>query len=347
MKRYRKFSTLVLLLCVFSACSEKQGTQTQEKVIPVEVMEVSAEQTVDSKNYVGTVEESAAVSLAFSLMGTVEEVFVQEGQRVGKGQLLATLNTATADNSYQASLAKLRQAQDAYDRLTKVHSNGSLPDIKFVEVETGLQQAKSMAAISKKNLDDCKLYAPRDGVIAERNVEAGGSVIPSQAAFKLVSVDKVFVKIPVPENEIGSIAEGQAAHVIVAALDNAAFSGKIEMKGVSASATSHTYEAKIGINNPQLQIMPGMVCKVGVRHALPLQSRIVVPNRAVQISADGRQYVWLAEGNLAKRRFVKTGNLTDNGIAITEGLSAGDRLIIEGFQKVSEGMRISISNNLK
>ncbi|MDR1345568.1 MAG: efflux RND transporter periplasmic adaptor subunit [Bacteroidales bacterium] len=343
-KVYGKFSALTLLLCVFSACSEKQGTQTQEKTIPVKVMEVAAEQTAGSKNYVGTVEESATVSLAFSLMGTVEEVFVQEGQRVRKGQLLATLNAATSENSYQASLAKLRQAQDAYDRLTKVHSNGSLPDIKFVEVETGLQQAKSMAAIAKKNLDDCKLYAPRDGVIAERSVEAGGSIIPSQAAFKLVSVDKLFVKIPVPENEIGGIAEGQVAQVTIAALDNAAFSGKVEMKGVSASATSHTYEAKIGISNPQLQIMPGMVCKVTLAGNSNTEV-IVVPNRAVQISAAGRRYVWLAEGGVAKRRFVKTGNLTDNGIAIAEGLSAGDRLIIEGFQKVSEGMKISIGNN--
>jgi multidrug efflux pump subunit AcrA (membrane-fusion protein) len=64
----------------------------------------------------------------------------------------------------------------------------------------------------------------------------------------------------------------------------------------------------------------------------------------VQIATDGSKYVWLAESNVAKRRFVKTGNLTDNGIAITEGLSAGDRLITEGFQKVSEGIKISINN---
>jgi RND family efflux transporter MFP subunit len=341
---YCKFGALVLLLC-FSACSEKQGSQMQEKTIPVKVMEIAAGQAAGGKSYVGTVEESAAVSLAFSLMGTVEEVFVQEGQRVYKGQLLAALNAVTAENSYLASLAKLRQAQDAYDRLAKVHSNGSLPDIKLVEVEAGLQQATSMAAIAKKNLDDCKLYAPRDGVIAERNVEAGGSVMPAQAAFKLVSVDKVFVKIPVPENEIGSIAEGQAASVTVAALGNAAFSGKVEIKGVSASAMSHTYEAKIGVSNPQLQIMPGMVCKVTLAGDSGT-AEIVAPNRAVQISADGRQYVWLAEGGIAKRRFVKTGNLTDSGIAITEGLSAGDSLIVEGFQKVSEGTKISIGNSI-
>jgi len=345
MNYYFKLSIAAILLCVFAGCSKQKRTQTQEKNIPVKMMEITAMQTAGSKNYVGTVEESVAVSLSFSLMGTVEQVFVQEGQRVRKGQLLATLNTATAENSYQASLATLRQAQDAYDRLVKVHENGSLPEIKFVEIETGLQQAKSMAAISKKNLEDCKLYAPRNGVISTRSIEPGSSVNPATAAFKLISIDKVFVKISVPENEIGSISEGQSANVIIAALDNTTFTGKIEMKGVTANPMSHTYEAKIGINNPQSKIMPGMVCKVETRHATSLQQpEIVVPNRSIRISADGSRYVWLAEGDVAKRRFVKTGNLTDNGITITEGLSVGDKLIVEGFQKVSEGVKVSIEN---
>jgi len=345
MNYYTKLIVAAVLMCAFAACFKPKVTQTQDKIIPVKVMEIKKMQTSGIKNYVGTVEESAAVSLSFSLMGTVEEVHVLEGQRVGKGQLLATLNSATAENAYQVSLATLRQAQDAYDRLVKVHENGSLPDIKFVEVETGLQQAKSMAAISKKNLDDCKLYAPRDGVIASRNIEPGNSVNPAVAAFKLVSIDKVFVKIAVPENEIGTIKEGQPASVVIGALDNAVFTGKIEMKGVTANAMSHTYEAKIGINNPQSKIMPGMVCKVETRNFASLQQpEMIVPNHAIQISADNKPYIWLAEGGVAQRRFVKTGNLTDYGIVILEGVAEGNKLIVEGFQKISEGTKISIIN---
>lgn len=339
MNNYLKLCIGAMLACAFAACSKQERTQTQEKTIPVKIIEIAATSPVGERNYIGTVEESVAVSLSFSLMGTVEQVFVGEGQKVAKGQLLAALNAATAENSYQASLAKLRQAQDAYDRLAKVHENGSLPDIKFVEVETGLQQAKSMASVLKKNLDDCKLYAPRKGVIAARSIEAGANVMPGMTVLKLVSVDKVNVKIPVPENEIGRIAEGQKATVEVPALNNAVFTGKIEMKGVVANAISHTYEAKIGIDNPLSELMPGMVCKVTIANENNTQA-IVVPNRAVQISADGRQYVWLAEDGAARRRFIKTGSLTDSGIIIGEGLSSGEKLIIDGFQKVSEGTKI-------
>jgi len=343
MKVYSRLGFAALAISVFVACSNEKRTEKQEKIIPVKVMEIAASQTTSTRNYVGTVEESVAVSLAFSSMGTVEQVYVSEGQRVSKGQLLASLNTTTAENSYQMMLAKQQQAQDAYDRLVKVHENGSLPEIKFVEVETGLQQAKSMTAVAKKNLDDCRLYAPRDGVIASRNVEAGSNSTPGATAFKLVSVETVNVKISIPENEIGKIAEGQQAKVEVPALDNAVFTGKIGIKGVVADPISYTYEAKISINNPKAQLMPGMICKVSLANDAKT-AEIVVPNRTIQIAADGRRYVWLADGNIAKRQFVKTGGLNDNGIVIVEGLSVGDNLIVEGFQKVSEGMKIVISD---
>ncbi|MDR1847233.1 MAG: efflux RND transporter periplasmic adaptor subunit [Bacteroidales bacterium] len=323
------------------ACSNKKEEKQAEKTIPVKTMTVELSNTSSEKNYVGTVEESVAVSLSFSGMETVEQVLVSEGQRVHKGQLLAVLNTATAENSYKMMLAKQQQAQDAYDRLVKVHEKGSLPDIKFVEVETGLQQAKSMAAVAKKNLDDCRLYAPRDGVIAAANIEVGSNVMPSVAAFKLVSVDRVNVKIFVPENEISKIVEGQMAKIVVTALEDAVFTGKIEMKGVAANAMSHTYEVKIGIANPQKSLLPGMVCKVSIANANNETAEIVLPNRAVQISADNRHFVWLAENNVAHRRFVSVGNLTNTGIVVTEGLSAGDKVIIEGMMKVSEGIRLN------
>ena len=340
MKNCFKLTIAAIVICTFAACSNKNGTEKQEKIIPVKVLQVASSQMGTALNYIGTVEESVAISLSFAGMGTVEQVFVSEGQRVQKGQLLATLNAATAESSYQMMLAKQQQAQDAYDRLVKVHENGSLPDIKFVEVETGLQQAKSMTTVAKKTLDDCRLIAPCSGVIASRSIEVGTNAMPGIAAFKLVSVDKVYVKIPVSENEIGKITKGQKARIEVSALDNSVFAGEVEIKGITANPMSHTYDVKIFVENSQAALMPGMVCKVSLSGDTKTE-QIVVPNRTIQISADGKHFVWLADGNVAKRQFVKIDGLNDNGIIIIDGLSTNDKLIVEGFQKVSEGMKIS------
>jgi RND family efflux transporter MFP subunit len=338
--KYFIHSAMLLAAAGLSGCSGGKESGQHEKVIPVKVITLASSAVTAGHIYVGTVEASTAISLSFSMLGAVEEVFASEGQHVQKGQLLATLNSATAQNSLTTTQSQLNRAQDAYDRLAKLHANGSLPDIKFVEVETGLQQAKSMVEMAQKNLDDCRLYAPRSGIVASRSVEPGVNVMPGVAAFKLVTVDKVNVKIPVPESEIGDIAVGRDATIEVPALNDDTFTGKVERKGVTANTISHTYDVKIGVGNPQLRLLPGMVCKVSLQRN-DVQADIVIPNRTVQTSPDGKRFVWLADNGLARRRYITSGKLSGNGVIVSEGLSAGDQLIVEGYRNVSDGMKIT------
>ena len=333
--------TIICSLFLIIGCSSRQEKTTAPKIIPVRVMEIATSSAVSGYNYVGTVEESFSLALSFSLPGSVEQVLVSEGDRVHKGQLLAVLSSGTSQNTYDATLASLKQAQDAYDRLYKLHQSGSLPDIKFIEVETGLQQAKSMEAITRKNLEDCKLYAPQSGIISKRAVEPGTNILPNASVFTLIAVDKVDVKVSIPENEIGAIRLGQTASIVVPALGNREFHGRIGQKGVTANPVSHTYEVRIGIDNPQLSLMPGMVGKISIMYEAE-NDRIVIPNRTVLITHDGKHFVWLTDGAVAKRKFVTVGSLSNDGVVIEEGLKAGDRIIIDGYHKVSEGMQISI-----
>jgi len=344
MKRY----TLIICLSALSMffltnCGKKQTPEQISKIIPVKVMNIDFSDNSNSRNYVGTVEESSAVSVSFSGMGTVERVLVSEGERVRKGQLLAVLNSSTAQNAYDVAKSTLHQAQDAYNRLKPLHEKGSLTDIKLIEVETGLQQAKSMEAISKKNVEDCNLYAPMNGVIAKRSVEEGVNMIPGLSAFKLVSIDEVNINVSIPENEIGSIKVGQSSTITVPALNNCEYKGTVDKKGVEANPISRTYTLKIKVGNPKSELMPGMVCKLFLQND-DKDRKIVIPNKSVQISSDNRQFVWLADGDTARRRFITVGSLSDYGIVVESGLSEGDRLIIEGCNKISEGMKISIQN---
>ena len=337
-------SILVLAaLAVFitSGCTGGAETVKTEKIIPVRTLIVSGLEAINEHNYVGTAEESFAISMSFSLMGTVEKVAVSEGQRVSKGQLLAALNSGTVQNTYDVSNSMLKQAQDAYDRLASLHKKGSVTDIQFVEVETGLQQAKSMEAIALKNLEDTKLYAPFTGIISKRSIEEGANVMPGVAAFKLVSIDEIDIKVPIPENEIGSISVGQSAIVTIPAMNNAEYTGRVDKKGVEANPISHTYDIRVRIKNPQLSLMPGMVGKVALQSETDSE-QIIVPNRVVQITHDGKHFLWIADGSSAKRRFVTVGSLANGGVVIAEGLKIGDRVIVDGYSKVSEGMQISI-----
>ena len=344
MYRYRLHFILSLATSAFvlvAGCTGHTETVKTEKVIPVKTIVVNGIAATTGRNYVGTAEESFAISLSFTLAGTVERVIVTEGQRVSKGQLLAVLSSGTAKNTYDAARSTLRQAQDAYDRLKSLHDKGSVTDLQFVEVETGLEKAKAMEAMMRQNLEDTKLYAPFTGVIAKRSVEEGANILPGVSLFKLVSIDDMDVKVPVPENEIGAIRTGQAATVTVPALENREYRGTVLKKGVEANPVTRTYNIQIRLNNPQSELMPGMVCKVILTQD-GMEQQIVIPNKSVQITPDGRRFVWLAEGNVAKRRFITTGVLTDNGIAVVSGLAEGEQVITEGYNKVSEGMKVTL-----
>ena len=325
-----------------TGCKNRQTTEPIAKIIPVKVMNIGFSDHSHSQNYVGTVEESSAVSLGFSGMGTIERVLVSEGERVRKGQLLAVLEGGTVQNAYNVAKSTLNQAQDAHDRLITLHEKGSLTDIKWIEVESGLEQAKAMEAIAKKSVEDCNLFAPMSGIIAKRSIEEGVKVMPGLSAFKIVMIDEVYINVPVPENEIGIIHIGQPATITVPALGNREYRGVVNKKGVEANPISRTYTLKIKTGNPNSELMPGMVCKVFLQNGE--DKKIIIPNKCVQISPDNRHFVWLTDGNTARRRFVTVGSLADYGIVVENGLTEGDRLIVEGSNKISEGMKVIIKN---
>ena len=344
MKRVVFLVSLAALSTLFlTNCDKQQIVEQSAKIIPVKVMEIGFSDHALGQNYVGTVEGSSAVSLAFSGTGTIEQIFVSEGERVKKGQLLAALNSGTAQNAYDVAKSTLHQAQDAYNRMKPLYEKGSLTDVKWIEVETGLEKAIAMEAISKKSVEDCKLYAPMNGVISKRSIEEGINVMPGLSAFKLVSIDEVDIKVSIPENEISDIRIGQPAKLLVSALGNREYSGSVHKKGVEGNPVSRTYEVRIRLKNTHLELMPGMVCKVYIEQPDKTES-IVIPNRTVQISHDNRQFVWIADGNTAKRQFITVGALNNVGVIVESGLSDGDKLIVEGYQKVSEGMKINIQN---
>ena len=335
------YTGIFLSALIWISCSGKKDENQAIRAVPVKVVKVSESSYMNSRNYVGTVEAVSSSSLSFEVMGNVSKVFVTEGENVQKGKLLATLDKATLQNSYNASLASLKEAQDAYNRMKSLYDNGSLPEMKWVEVQSKLQQAVSMEQISRKGLKDAGLHAPFSGVISSKSIEPGMNVMPGIEVMQLADISTVNIKIAVPEKEISRVNKGQQAEVRVGALGDKLFTGVVSEKGIVANPLAHTYEVKIKLNNTSHELMPGMVCKVGV-HSRETEAGIVLPNHTVQLQPDGKKFVWVVKDNAASQRMVNTGDLTSEGVIITAGLQPGDEVIVSGNQKVSEGTKIAV-----
>jgi membrane fusion protein, multidrug efflux system len=316
-------------------CSQNSGDQKNAEV-NVRIEKVQLADASQELVYSGTIEESETIPLSFSSLGIVSKVSVSEGMFVKKGQLLAALDNATFQNTYTMMQANEQQAEDAYTRLTPMHKNGNLPDVRYVEVETGLQKAKASAAIAKKNLEDCNLYATTDGYVGKRSIDVGMTAMPNIASITIVKINKVFARVSVAENEIAQIHKGQKAIITINALGSANYTGAVEEIGVVADPIAHSYKIKIGIVNKDLSIKPGMICSANIES--PGTSRgVVVPSRSVMIDVAGKNFVYVVSSeNKAQRTYILPGQLLNGGIEVLEGLHINDAVVVEGQHKLTE-----------
>lgn len=329
----------LLALSLFS-CNGNTDKQTHERIVNVRTKQVSKTEGVYEKEYIGSIESENTSDLSFQVSGNVNKIYVNEGQSVKKGQLLATVDPSTLQNLYTTAKATLAQTQDMYDRLLVLYNNKSLPEVKYVEIKTSLEQAKSAEQIARKNLSDCKLYAPFSGTIGTRSVEVGANVMPGAPVVSLMNIKTIKVKIAIPENSISSVKIGDPCNVNISALGNKSFAGKVIEKGVVSHPISHTYDIKVQLSNAGKEVMPGMVCKAYLKGE-ENREHILVPLKSVQIDFANKNYVWVVDAdNRAQRKEVIIGDLVENQVIIESGIGTEETIVIEGYQNLSPSVKV-------
>jgi len=290
----------------------------------------------------GTIEAERSTALSFAVPGTVEQVFVDVGNSVRRGQVVARLTPTSFEHALGIALAQRERAADVVRRLEPMHTNRTVPEVKWVEAQTTLESAEHAVEIARKNLNDAVLRAPEDGVVAHRNVEPGATVAPGFPAFQLVRTRSVRAVAPVPENQVAKIRVGQPGRVMVAALGRE-FTGNVHEIGVLADPLTRTYPVKIALSNPEGALKVGMV--VDVFLSLPGEApALVVPREAVRIDDRGGACVYVV-GSDAKvlRRPVEVIGFMGERTALASGVSEGEQVVVSGTPMLADGADVRIA----
>jgi len=345
--------TLFILITSITGCANKNEAKT-ETVYTVKVMHPQNNASLNIKDYVGIIEGNKNSKLSFQLPGKLAYINVKEGQYVRKGTLLAALDVTNLKHQADAAKATLDQANDAFRRLKILYDNGSLPEIKFIDVKTKVSQASSVYAITQRNLEESKLYAPFSGVIGHRAVQVGENIIPSQEVFMIIDMSRLKVRFDVPEQEISKIHLGDTAIVSVGVLSDKKFTAKVTSRRLDASCLTHSYPVCITLDNNSSEIISGMACDIKLAFSSAtlkssktydseiLENPMVVPISSVQVSFTGENYVWLAENGKAIKRTVEIGDFLSGGLIIKKGLKQSNLVIIQGYHKLSNASKIKI-----
>lgn len=341
MKKQCLLLALGMALLTLGACKKEEKKPAPRKVEPVrvETLTVKKNLVATGRVYAGVIEETSGTLVSFSMPGTINTFNFSEGQEINKGDLIGTIDDATLQSSLEISKAALATAQDTYDRMEMLHEANSIPEMKWVEVENALKAAQSQYDIALNALDDAKLYSPVSGVVSQKLSDVGQMAAPGVPVLKISQISPVKASISVPESEVENFSKGDMANVSVNITGGAMLEGVVTEKGVTADPLSRTYAIKFEVDNMGGKLLPGMLCNVTMRNGSE-RAAIVVPLNAVLLDSNNMTFVWLDANGTAHKQPVTLGAYLADGVIVEGGLKNGDKVIVAGQQKVSEGMEV-------
>lgn len=337
----------LISVAITSGCGRHEAPE-EAPVVKVNVMEVgksSGAGVAGSNTFSGTVLSGEESLVSFSVPGKITNIYVEKGDKVAKGQILAKVRSQSLGNERNIAQAELEQVKDLYNRLKILHDQNALPEVKWVEVQAKLKQAENAVAIADRAVGDASLTAPISGYVADKLADVGQDVMMAQPVMKIVDTGRLKISISVPEEDISRFGATSTADISFPALDDLTVKGASISKAVEADPLTRSYEVRFDIPDGGGKILPGMIGNVEVAGLAPAGDAdagegFVVPSQAVLLSADNRQFVWVVCNGMAQRKFVKASELRDNGVAVESGLARGDSLIVGGMQKVGTGTHV-------
>ena len=332
---------LLALVALLGACTHKRPqSKLLNETIPVKAMVIGDTMDSSSRTYIGQLVAGSEIPLSFRLGGNLVSLPVRSGERVRKGDVIARVDDTQMRSMFESAEAVLMQAEDGYNRAKPVYEKGGVSELKWKEVETNVQKARSMYATSKKNLEECTLVAPKDGIMQLNKVEEGMGLMPGQRIGDLLDISEIKAEFTVPESEVNAMEIGQKIRVIIPSL-NAEADAIIRERDFNATAMAHTYRVNAMLQGKNPTFLPGMVCKAYITNIH--HNGIIIPSNCVMTQRQGLS-VWVIKNGVAERRIIQVDEFVKNGVLVSEGLQPGDTVVTMGYQKLFVGAKVAIDN---
>lgn len=345
------FVTLSLVALVFSVLTVNCGEETQSKpsstdsakaTIPVEIANVKT--GAISAYYAGTASleaENEATVVARST-GIVQDIFVEEGDRVKAGQVLAKLDDEKLAFEVNRALSNLKKLEADLARSQELFDKKLVSQEAYQTVQYNYEAQKTAYESAKLDLEFTRIKAPIDGIISERMVKKGNLVPSNQSLFKVTDFDPLLAVVFVPEKEMSKIKSGQNARMSFDALPNLMFNASVLRISPVVDQKTGTFRAVVEVRDPSNVLKPGMFGRVQVIYETHSQA-MLIPKEAV-IKEDQAEHVFVIEGGLAFKREIITGFNDVGVVEVLKGLSAGAQLVTLGQTSLRDSALVQVLN---
>jgi RND family efflux transporter MFP subunit len=296
------------------------------------------------------------------ILGYVDAIFVERGDRVKKGQLIALVRPSDLPDQLAAARSSIGQikaqaalARTNYERATKLAPSGVVSQQELQSASAALASAESSEASAQAQisglairLGETRITSPMTGYVSARRVDTGALVGPpgGGAIVTIVRMDKLRVFLTLNETDALGVSVGLDSHVELDALPGRSFVGKVVRVAPAFDPTTRTLDAEVQLQNDNGLLRPGMYGRGSIRIEVHPNTPVVQVN-AVQISS-GRRYVFVLAGKKVERRQVVTGAEVDGGnlLEVRSGLVPGEEVVIAGADGLSDRAEVRVARDV-
>jgi membrane fusion protein (multidrug efflux system) len=357
----------------------KDAKQEVVNAVPVEVAKAGRSEIAASYNGTATLTADHEAQVAAKTSGVLVKLFVEEGQSVKAGQVLAQLEQDTARAKLAQAEAQMRKADASYNYSEKAIQKQLIPQRDFDQAKYDMQNLRAAREEAALNLKFTTIVAPVDGVIAERSVKLGNLIQTNQNLFRIVGMDPLQAVLNVPERQLGILKSGQPVVLEADALPGQKFAGNILRVAPVVDSGSGTFRVTCEFHDKSGTLKPGMFGRVGIVYDQRADA-LTVPRSAL-VEEDGETAVFVVEkapdkpaddkkdgakkdeakkdvkvadankdskpaapGLVAHRKLVKVGYSEGDRIEIRSGIDEGTQVITVGRNAVRDGTAVQVLN---
>jgi len=281
--------------------------------------------------------------------GTLEQIFVDEGQNVQKGKLLAEINDSGLKEQLEQLTIQANFAKENFERTERLWNNNIGSEIQFLKSKTDFESSQKMVEQMKDRLAKTKIYAPFDGEVDEIISNQGSNLIPGVSQIlRLVNLDKIYAEASVSEKYISFIEEGTEAIVQIPLLGKE-IKSQIIQTGNFINPSNRTFRVEVPVENIDKKIKQNLDAKIKI-NIYSKEDAVVIPLRIVREDASGKNFVYVMNQDvkegvyITSKTFISLGNKNNTDVEVTEGLKIGDMLVLEGASIVEDSQRVKLIN---
>ncbi|MDZ7936203.1 MAG: efflux RND transporter periplasmic adaptor subunit [Emticicia sp.] len=330
-------------------CSKKQETKKAEaeEILTVEVQPVGRKSLSEPIIASGVLSSKSEMKLAFKTGGMIRRIYVQEGQSVREGQLLAELDLSEIDAQVRQAKLGLEKSERDLERVKKLYADEATTLTNVQDATTGFDVAKQSVQVAEFNQKLSRIYAPTSGRILRKISEQGELITPFAPAFILGTGESAYiVNVGLADRDVVKVKIGDIANVYLDAYPNETFQARITQIAQTVNPATGTFEAELQIQPNGRKLISGFVAKAEISTEKGA-STLAVPIEALVEADKNTAYVYSynATNQTVSKIPVSIGNIFGSNVAIVSGISEGTQIVTKGAIFLSDKAKVRIIKN--